>query len=197
MQNLTPTKLKQHLKAILTLEIILEPKKWLRLNRVFEEDACYKFLIDDDSGNNLTIIITGDSALIKGFETANELNQFEAEEWDPAVIEKIYEGAPKDLLNADERDETTFCIWYSEDTGTWKQNEIDGNDGGRKRLLSRVFSTPEAWSDWAGDYYHLSPNMDAVRAIYSGLEVTQDMVHLLNPDRDAADALQEIAELDF
>lgn len=200
MLNLSIAELAQRLKAILTLEIIMEPKKWLRLSRFFEEDACYKFSIDDDSGNNLTIILTSDGALIKGFEVKNELNQFEAEEWDPNVIQRFYEEAPKDLytqLNEDERDETTFCMWYSEDTGVWTQNDMDGNDGGRDRLLGRVFSTPEAWSDWAGNYYHLPLDIEAVRAVYSGQTVTPDMIRSLNPDRDAAEAQQEIEALEF
>lgn len=197
MKYLSLTELKRSLKAMLTLEIILEPKKWLRLNRFFQEEVYHKFFIDDDNGNSLTIVIAMDRALIKGFEADNELNQFEAAEWDPTVIQRIYKGAPKDLLNDNERDETTFCIWYSAYTDTWTQNEIDGNDGGSARLLSRIYSTPEAWSEWASGYYHLSPNMDAVRDIYSGKAVTADTILSLNPDRDAAEALQEIEALDF
>lgn len=157
-----------HLEALYVLDNALtEPDDDdLRLIRKFENDNMIKYIVDNGAGDKLTVLFTEIALLIKGFAHENSLNQFAATEWNQGIIDMMYEGLDekmKNLFTDDERQETTFFIWYD---GEVHQNKIEGNDGGRW-LLGYAFDTYERFEEFARDYYDMEFDNDLLRKLYT------------------------------
>ena len=124
-----------------------------------------KYIVDNGAGDKLTVLFTETAVLIKGFAHENSLNQFAAAEWNQGIIDRMYEGLDekmKNMFTDDERQETTFFIWYD---GEVHQNQIEGNDGGRW-LLGYAFDTYERFKEFATDYYDIEFDNDLLRQLY-------------------------------
>lgn len=200
MEYITREKLRQCLHAMAALDIILLPEEedWLRLVHACTIPKGRIYVIDNGSGDTLTVFFTESGTLIKGFDHENELNQFAADEWDDTFFEYMFADMPDDLMalmNKDERDNTTFCMWCTDGSNQWIQNEAPENSGGRGYLLQYICQTAQQWCEWAEDYYDISLDVDAVDEIYKGSPVTGAIIEAINPERDVEDALQEIALL--
>lgn len=138
----------------------------LRLIRKFETDNMIKYIVDNGAGDKFTVLFTETAVLIKGFAHENSLNQFAATEWNQGIIDMMYEGLDekmKNLFTDDERQETTFFIWYD---GEVHQNQIEGNDGGLW-LLVYAFDTYERFKEFATDYYDIEFDNDLLRQLYT------------------------------
>ena len=138
----------------------------LRLIWKFETDNMIKYIVDNGAGDKLTVLFTETAVLIKGFAHENSLNQFAASEWNQGIIDMMYEGLDekmKNMFTDDERQETTFFIWYD---GEVHQNQIEGNDGGRW-LLGYAFDTYERFKEFATDYYDIEFDNDLLRQLYT------------------------------
>lgn len=138
----------------------------LRLIRKFETDNMIKYIVDNGAGDKFTVLFTETAVLIKGFAHENSLNQFAAIEWNQGIIDMMYEGLDekmKNLFTDDERQETTFFIWYD---GEVHQNQIEGNDGGLW-LLVYAFDTYERFKEFATDYYDIEFDNDLLRQLYT------------------------------
>lgn len=194
---ITRTDLEKYLKAMAILDIIMVPKEddWLRLVSYHEPKQGHAYVIDNGSGDRLTVMFTLNGAFIKGFDHENELNQFAADEWSQEFFEFTYANLPKEfgeLLSEDDMDNTTFCMWCMDDTDKWIQNETEDNDGGKSYLLGYICQTPEEWRDWAKDYYETEIALEVVQKVYNEEQLTQEDVLKLNPERDAKEVFAEL-----
>ena len=138
----------------------------LRLVRKKKLDSNLKYVIDNGAGDSLSVIFTEMAVLIKGFAHENSLNQFAADEWNQSIIDKMYEGINekwRDLFSVDEREQTTFFIWYD---GEVHQNQTDENDGGRW-LLGYAFDTYEKFREFVTEYYSMEFDEYLLRKLYT------------------------------
>ena len=124
--------MRSSLEALFVLDNALtEPEDDdIRLVRKYEDKQTVKYIVDNGMGDILTVIFSETAVLVKGFAHENSLNQFAAAEWNQGIIDMMYEGLDekmKNMFTDDERQETTFFIWYD---GEGHQNKIDDNDGG-------------------------------------------------------------------
>lgn len=158
-----------------------------------------KYVLANGSGDELVVYFTENGAYIKGFDHESEYNQFAAEERDAQFFEHIYKNAPEEFLNlleGEEKDETTFCMWNLGETDEWWENEIEASDeeddGGKGFLLSYICKDAEEWYDWAKDYYDTELDIKIIQRIYAGETVTEDDIRGLNLNRNVKEALEEI-----
>lgn len=138
----------------------------LRLVRKKEFDPNLKYVVDNGAGDSLSVIFTETAVLIKGFAHESNLNQFAADEWNQSIIDKMYEGVDEKLLNlfsADEREKTTFFIWYD---GEVHQNQTDENDGSNW-LLGYAFDTYERFREFVTEYYCMKFDDNLLRKLYA------------------------------
>ena len=156
------------LEALFILDNALtEPEdEDIRLVRKYEDKETVKYIVDNGVGDILTVIFSETAVLVKGFAHENSLNQFAAAEWNQGIIDMMYEGLDekmKNMFTDDERQETTFFIWYD---GEVHQNKIDDNDGGYW-LLGYAFDTYERFKEFATDYYDIEFDNDLLRQLYT------------------------------
>lgn len=199
VQYLTRRELEKYLKAMTMLDMVMISKEdaWLRLISFSKNEKVYSYVLDNGSGDNLIVMFTENGVLLKGFDHENELNQFAADEWDTSFFEHIFAGLPEEfeeLLDEDDRDNTTFCMWCMDDTNIWTQNEIENNDGGKGFLLRYIRNTPEEWSDWAEDYYEVEIAQEVVQKVYNEENLAEEDVVKLNPKCDAKEVFAEFVE---
>lgn len=138
----------------------------LRLIKKKKFDSNLKYVIDNGAGDLLSVIFTETVVLVKGFAHENSLSQFAASEWNQGIIDDMYEGIDEKLMNLfseDEREETTFFIWYD---GEIHQNKWDENDGGHW-LLVYAFDTFERFREFAIEYYDKKFDDNLLRKLYT------------------------------
>lgn len=198
-QYITIEKLKNYLKAMAILDMIMVPKEddWLRLVNFYKTDAEFRYILDNGSGDKLTVIFAAKGVMIVGFDHENELNQFAADEWDSNFFEYTYSNMPeelKQLLSEEEKDETTFCMWCTDGTN-WMQNETEDNDGGKEYLLGYIRHNAEEWCEWAEEYYDTEVALELVQKVFRGELLGEDDIVNLNPECKVEEVLYEISGL--
>ena len=139
-----------------------------------------RYTVDNGAGDSLDVIFTENTVLIKGFAHENILNQFASDEWNQSIIEQLYEGLDAELMElftVDERNYSTFFIWYD---GKVHQNLPDGNDGGRW-LLGYAFDTYERFKEFAQDYYSIQFKDDLLKKLYENATLSDnELMELIN-----------------
>lgn len=104
--------------------------------------------------------------LIKGFDHENSLSQFAAEEWNQDIIDGFYKGLDEKyqkLYSEDQKDETTFFIWYD---GRVHQNTYQNQDGG-EWLLSYFFDSFERFYAFVTNYYSIKVDEGLLRKLFN------------------------------
>ena len=138
-EYISPQELSHRLKSMSILNIVMSKKEeaWLRLvRRLPSEEESYN--INNGGGDEMDIFFEENGVFIRGFDHENELSPFAADEWDEGFFSAIYEGVPQNFLDRyedeEERESVTFCMWYDYEAKCWKQNIVEGNDGGKDYL---------------------------------------------------------------
>ena len=210
--TLNEADIKTYLKnqAILDIIVVPEHESWRRLVS-YQNDSehdCERFKITTADGDHLYVLFTKKGVLLKGFDHDSYLSPFQNKQKSHAKV--IYEQVPPELLHPlieeEDLENVTFCLWKSKDETEWNKNkpvlniqcqsEADELDDGEKHLLSYIFSNAEDWFDWASIYYELEEEAwDAAERLYESGEVTRPMVMDLNPDRDYDTIIDECETL--
>ena len=141
-------------------------KEWLRLVVKIEENYGDRYLIDNGSGDSLDVILAEKLVLIKGFDHENSLSQFAAEEWNQDIIDGFYKGLDEKyqkLYSEDQKDETTFFIWYD---GRVHQNTYQNQYGG-EWLLSYFFDSFERFYAFVTNYYSIKVDEGLLRKLFN------------------------------
>ena len=197
---LMPDKLASCLKAMAVLDIIMAEGEdsWLRLVTRCGSGG-YKF--DNGSGDEIDILFEENGVFIKGFDHEDELSQFAADEWDETFFQEVYKGVPQNFLDFYKDEDCfhsmTFCMWYDFNAKCWKQNVIEGMDGGKDYLLGFICEDAVQWTEWGEDYYGKKTGCKIVEKVYTGCALTAEDICILFPGRDAESALEEIAALNL
>lgn len=204
--------LQQIVRRTAALDIIFCEEAWLRLHSyrqgVGEAEAIG--WIDNGAGDSLHAVFGPAGVLIKGFDHESPISPYAQndEPW-PGMYEKVPAELAVYLEDvALEKDDVTFCYWQQRqiaDRFTWHSGALanveqlpEGDrDGGASFLLGYLPGKVEDYLSWAQHYYGLSEpiNYDAAAAIYEGEEVTAELIHILQPKRNSAQALAELKQL--
>lgn len=139
---------------------------WLRLVIKTEEDYGLRYLIDNGSGDSLDVILTDKMILIKGFDHESSLSQFAADEWNQDIIDSFYKGLEEkyvSLYSEEQKDATTFFIWYD---GHAHQHTYQDQDGG-EWLLSYLFDSFERFHEFVTDYYEITVDEALLSKLYN------------------------------
>ena len=175
-------KIKTRLDALLVIdEYLIDPSEdWLRLVIKTEENYGLRYLIDNGSGDSLDVVFTDKMILIKGFDHESSLSQFSANEWNQDIIDGFYKELDEkyqNLYSEEQKDETTFFIWYD---GQEHQNTYQDQDGG-EWLLSYFFESFERFHEFVTDYYSITVDEDLLRKLYNQGQLSKVALEQLIP----------------
>ena len=159
---------KTRLDALLVIdEYRTDPNEtWLRLIVKTEGSYGVRYLIDNGSGDSLDVMFTDKMILIKGFDHESSLSQFAADEWNQDIIDGFYKGLAEKYqkhYSEDQKDETTFFIWYD---GQVHQKTYQDQDGG-EWLLSYFFDSFERFREFVTNYYSITVDEALLRKLYN------------------------------
>lgn len=177
-------KIKTRLDALLVIdEYLIDPSEdWLRLVIKTEESYGIRYLIDNGSGDSLDVIFTDKMILVKGFDHESNLSQFAADEWNQDIIDGFYKGLDEkyqNLYSEEQKDETTFFIWYD---GQEHQNQDQDQDqDGGEWLLSYFFESFERFHEFVTDYYSITVDEDLLRKLYNQGQLSEVELEQLIP----------------
>ncbi|GAA0133987.1 hypothetical protein YSY43_08270 [Paenibacillus sp. YSY-4.3] len=198
-----PDLLKRRLYALSALDIIICPEEWLRRYRFYPRWKGEVTLasISNGAGDDLYIVFAPEGTLIKGFDHESVISPYVND--DGEVWPGIYEGVPASLLNCldDEslcKEDVTFCLWREQGDRVWKcgVSEPQGLNDGSDFLLGMIYETPYDYVEWAQYYYDLEVlDIDVVRRVFDGFQISEEMINKLNPTRNTKSAVEEINEI--
>lgn len=198
-----PAELKRQLLHMAALDVIMSEEEWLRVYRYIPEWKAGAALgiVENGAGDDVYAVFASEGVIIKGFDHMSPLSPHARDEY--GVWPGMYETAPAGLLayldnDLFEREDVTFCVWRQSGDSAWKTGDLqeaEGLDDGADFLLGYLENTPEEHAEWAVSYYEKPVDLEAVRGLFAGAAVTEELITALNPQRSATDALAELESL--
>ncbi|MEC3918876.1 hypothetical protein [Nocardia sp. CDC160] len=89
----------------------------------------------------------------------------------------------------------TVCFWRESRDPNWSVSTVDLGAHSLFDLL--IDGTPEAYREWAQEYYEIETTLAAVHHVYALLPLTPTVVAELNPDVDLIALDPDIAEIGY
>ena len=174
LENISNSQIRSSLKACAALDIELCDDEYLRcftFNSAWS-DGIQVATYENGGGDDLVIVFSDDSILIKGFDHESEVSPYAQEEY--GVWPGMYDGAPEKLLSilddeAFEKEDVTFCYWREGETGKWRQGPVkfnDEGDDGSSWLLPAIKITPLEYIEWGKEYYEEDFNRISVQRVH-------------------------------
>ena len=148
----------------------------------------------DGAGNEFSVVFTAAGAYVRGFDHESPMSPYatdDGEPW-PGVLDsvpEVFRGCVGEPAFSDEfgTPHVTVCLWREHGDTAWRHGDIafpagDQDQDGADWLFALLTDrTPEAFREWAQDYYGEPVDLDAVRHVYAGRPLTADIVTGLNP----------------
>ncbi|EOD70576.1 hypothetical protein [Amycolatopsis vancoresmycina] len=181
-------------RALAALDVVLDPGSEDRYHHYHPAWAPGAELASmrDGSGNEYSILFTAAGACLRGFDHESPMSPYatdDEEPW-PGVLDElpgVFRDGVTDPAFCDEfgTPYVTVCLWREHTDTVWRHGTIEfppgGDDGAGWLFALLTDRRPEAFQDWAQDYYETPVNLDAVRHFYAGQPVTPAVVSALNP----------------
>ncbi len=181
-------------RALAALDVVLNPGDDYRYHRYGTAWAPGEELASmrDGAGNEYDIVFTAAGAYVRGFDHESPMSPYASDDdepW-PGVLDSVPDVFRRYVEEPAFTDEfgtpyVTVCLWREHGDTAWRHGDIDfpgGDDDGADWMFALLTDhTPEAYQDWARDYYEMPVDLDAVRHVYAGRPLTEDVVTALNP----------------
>ncbi|MCX2950286.1 hypothetical protein [Lentzea sp. NEAU-D7] len=181
-------------RALAVLDVVLDPDSD---DRHHDFDTAWVpgeelASMDDGSGNEYSVTFTAAGAYVRGFDHESPMSPYatdDGEPW-PGVLDSVpdvFRECVEEPAFSDEfgTPSVTVCLWREHGDTAWRHGDIafpDGDEDGADWLFALLTDrTPEAFQDWAQDYYEMPVDLGAVRHVYAGQPLTEDVVTALNP----------------
>lgn len=189
--------LRDRCRAMAALELVISGD---------EDDAYFSYdpewgpgeevaLMDNGSGDDYAIVFTPDGVFGCGFDHESRMSPAcdeEREPW-PGLVDGIPEvfqpqvREPAFSMGEDGALRATAVFWRETGDTQWRAGKVEFPEGkpdadGADYLFELIVAgTPEAYRDFAEDYYETDLPLEAVRHVWSLLPLTQAVVDALNP----------------
>ncbi|WP_410566856.1 hypothetical protein [Amycolatopsis sp. cmx-4-61] len=193
-------------RALAALDVVLDPGSQDRRHGYAPAWAPGEELASmrDGAGNEYSIVFTRAGAFVRGFDHESPMSPYatdDQEPW-PGVLDAVPDAFRDHVEEPAFCDETgtpyvTVCLWREHGDRGWKHGTITfpahGDDGADWLFGLLTDGTPEAFQEWAQDYYETPVGLDAVRHVYAGRPLSADVVSALNPATTLAAVADRIA----
>jgi hypothetical protein len=158
----------------------------------------------DGAGNEYSIVFTAAGAYVRGFDHESPMSPYATDDDEPwpgvlDTVPDVFRECVREPAFCDEYDTpyVTVCLWREHADTAWRHGVIafpdDGDDGADWLFALLTDGTPEAYQDWAQDYYERPVDLAAVRHIYAGQPLTANVVTALNSATTLAAVAERVA----
>ncbi|WP_141355861.1 hypothetical protein [Streptomyces sp. 6-11-2] len=165
----------------------------------------------DGCGNDYSIVFSPAGAYVRGFDHESPMTPYRLTP--PAPWPGLFDGVPEAFLpqvtepafsDDDGTPRATVCFWREQADTEWKCGAVEAlpegvaDDGSAEWLFDVLLDgRPEAYQQFAEDYYEVTVSLEAVRHVYALRPLTKSIVSSLNPDVDLAGLEEDIAEIGY
>lgn len=188
-------------RALAALSVVLDPG---RENRYHHYDTAWApgeelASMYDGAGDEYSIAFTAAGAFVRGFDHESSMSPYATDEEEPwpgvlDTVPDVFRKCAEDPAFSAEfgTPRVTACLWREHGDTVWRHGDIafpDGDqdpDGADWLFALLTDRTPEAFQEWAQDFYGQPVDLDAVRHVYAGQPLTSAVVAALNPATDPA-----------
>ncbi|MFL9679026.1 hypothetical protein [Streptomyces sp. KL110A] len=167
----------------------------------------------DGQGGEYTIVLSPAGAFARVFDHESPLSPYgplaDGATW-PGVLDGVPDAFREYLtepafLDEDDVHVTTACLWREPADTAWRTGpvafpDLDDHpdpDGSGRLLHLLVDGTPEAYAEWAADYYETPVAIEAVRHVLALRPLTPELVAALNADVTLEELAEDIAEIGY
>jgi len=203
--------LRDHCRSLAVLEAILSPE-WADRYHSFdvnwsenEEMASMR----NGSGDEYSIVFSPSGAYARGFAHESPMSPYGNDGPWPGVLDEVPEVFASCVEEPAFCDEdgmpvVTVCLWRRTGDEAWSAGTIDfpesfdGDPDGSQSLFPLLTDRrPEAFQEWAEDYYETDVDLDAIRHVFASRPLTEDVVARLNPEAHLTDLAKELTEAGY
>lgn len=173
-----------------------------------EEQPLEMASMRNGSGDAYSIVFSPAGAYARGFDHESPMSPYVDDALWPGVLDDVppvFRPFVEEPSFADESGVplVTACLWRETPDSAWRTGDIDFPEDGETadgadyvfQLL--VAGTPDAYLEWAEDYYEVTLDPDAVRHVYGLRPLTAEVVAALNPEIALADLAEDIEETGY
>lgn len=153
--------------------------------------------IRNGEGDDWFCVFSKDGAFLKGLYHESAM----ARGW-PGLLESV-PGVFKPLLSepAFSIEYTSFFIWRTYDDDRWYTGNISYPQGddpdGSAWMLAILDGNPISYQRSAEDYYKRPVSVLAVEHVYAHKQLTNEIVHSLNPETSLSGLAEDIAKIGY
>jgi hypothetical protein len=195
------------LDAIMSPEWVLRYYSFDRRWSQGEEMASMR----NGSGDEYSIVFSPAGAYARGFDHESPMSPYRVvppTPW-PGLFDLVPEVFHSQVTqpafsNEDGVPLATVCFWREYGDFQWRTGTIpslpDGvaDDGSAEWLFDVLLDgRPEAYQEFAEEYYEVTVDLEAVRSIYALQPLTQRIVSALNPEVDLAGLEEDLAAIGY
>ncbi len=165
----------------------------------------------DGSGNDYAIVFSPAGVYAQGFDHESPLSPYR----DPdsrEVWPGLLDGLPAVFVHNleepafwDEEDtpRITACFWRETSDSAWRTGNPEPlppgevADDSASWLFGILTEGPEAFQEWAEDYYETTVDIEAVRHVCALRPLTEAVVAQLNPEASLADLAETLTSIGY
>jgi hypothetical protein len=156
------------------------------------------------SGDEYFLLFTARGAIMKGFDHASPMSASPNES--RSVWAGVLDNVPPEFSSflkepAFNMDDATFCVWRTAADSQWHRGEIAFPAGpdpdGSEHLLWALDGSPQAYKEFARDYFEMNVDLAAIREVFDHTTLTPSLTERLNPGRVYADLTADATEIGY
>jgi hypothetical protein len=164
----------------------------------------------DGSGNEYSIVFSPAGAYARGFDHESPMSPYRVDP--PAPWPGLFESVPE-VFRALSTEPAfsdagtplaTVCFWREHGDVEWRTGALQSlpsgvkDDGSAEWLFDVLLDgRPEAYQEFAEEYYEVAVDLEAVRSIYALRPLTQGIVSALNPEVDLSGLEEDLVEIGY
>lgn len=202
--------LREHCRSLAVLEAVLSPE-WADRYHSFDDHwsgTQSMASMRNGSGDEYSIVFSAAGAYVRGFDHESPMSPYAEDGPWPGVLDDVPDVfrpcVEEPAFSDDGMPRVTACMWRETGDDDWRTGTIDfpdegtdDPDGATYLFQLLVDRSPEAFQQWAEDYYEVPVDLEAVRHVLSSRPLTEDVVRALNSEIVVADLAEDIAEIGY
>lgn len=203
--------LREHCRSLSVLDAILSPEwedRYYSFNDRWSETESLASM-RNGSGDEFSIVFSLAGAYVRGFAHESPMSPYtEDGPWSGVLDEvpDVFRPCVEEPAFCDEEGMpvVTACMWRETDHASWKAGTIDypdeqpdDPDGAGYLFQLLVDRSPEAFQQWAEDYYEVPVALEAVSHVFASRPLSDSVVNALNPEVTVADLAKDLAEIGY